>query len=1173
MEALMSRLISMGLLSMLGLGILAYMIWSLGPYVHIGDWSPLEPALNRVVLILVIFAGWGLIRLFKAWRNRRKSEQIAKDLEEGTQAEDPAAEQSAEELAELRERFDEALKTLRSSQVGGRKVRSIYQLPWYIIIGPPGSGKTTLLVNSGLQFPLADELGDQKVQGVGGTRYCDWWFTDEAVLIDTAGRYTTQDSNETVDNSAWLGFLKLLKKHRRRRPINGIILAISTEELLRLSERDKERNAKAISDRIQELYDQLGVRFPIYLMFTKSDLLAGFMEYFSDLDRHERAQVWGFTLGVDEDPMKAFDGAFDALQNRLDERLVHRLQQERDVQRRELIYNFPLQLGSTRDAIRQFLEQVFKPSRYRTTPLLRGMYFTSGTQEGTPFNRIMSQLASNFSLSRAATQSAPSAGKSYFIHDLLLKVIFGESGLAGANLKVERMYGIARKAGWAALLALPILLNVAWWISYGANRDLITETDESTEAIEGSVSRVDARDVSMRGILPLLNEARALPAGYEASLASPPLRMRWGLYQGERLGENGTIPAYERILEKGFLPRLMVDMEQALSASLDDPNRAYEILKAYLMLGTPGRLDQDYVREFVTTDWDNNLARRMTPEQLQQLRDHLDALLALAPLNPPFDLDRNLVTSARIVLGRTTLAQRIYSVIKSEHLDDGEPFTLAEMSGADGPRVFIRSSGAAINTGVPALFSPQGYHESYLPAEEDAIESVENEAWIYATDASDPVQISETDLINGVRLHYLEDYSRSWIEFLEDIRVRPFRNMEQAASILLIVSGDDSPLRELLTNVANATRLVPDEVLEDGERDESLRDKFESILNDQTDNPDLVDPAMVDRSFSGLHSLTEGGSEGQSSPLDGLISDLADLYVYMEQLSRSSADALLTDMQNQASSAVSAVRQRGQRTPAPIRDWVLGVVAQSDNLIAADASTAIQAAWAADVAPFCRQAINGRYPFDRNSAEEVPIHDFGTFFAPNTGILDTFFNEYLAPVVDTTRPNWALKPALADTVRIRPASLRGLQQAKQIQRAFFAGGGNLPSVSFEVRPVRLDATTTNFMLSINGESTSYSHGPITSKSFAWPGESVQGMVAYQFVPVPSSGRSGNSETGPWALFRMLDRSNLQPSTTSEAYQVRFELDGRWAEYEIRAASAFNPFDLIELRRFRCPNQL
>lgn len=99
-------------------------------------------------------------------------------------------------------------------------------MPWYIIIGPPGTGKTTILRNSGLNFPLAAD-GEAAIQGIGGTRNCDWWIANEAVLIDTAGRYTTQDVNQDIDAAAWTGFLNLLKEHRRRRPVNGVLLAVS----------------------------------------------------------------------------------------------------------------------------------------------------------------------------------------------------------------------------------------------------------------------------------------------------------------------------------------------------------------------------------------------------------------------------------------------------------------------------------------------------------------------------------------------------------------------------------------------------------------------------------------------------------------------------------------------------------------------------------------------------------------------------------------------------------------------------------------------------------------------------------------------------------------------------------------------------------------------------------
>ena len=83
-------------------------------------------------------------------------------------------------------------------------------------------------------------MGQGAVAGVGGTRLCDWWFTEDAVLIDTAGRYTTQDSDAAVDRAGWEAFLDLLKRTRARQPLNGVIVAIAPERHRR---RRRSRNA------------------------------------------------------------------------------------------------------------------------------------------------------------------------------------------------------------------------------------------------------------------------------------------------------------------------------------------------------------------------------------------------------------------------------------------------------------------------------------------------------------------------------------------------------------------------------------------------------------------------------------------------------------------------------------------------------------------------------------------------------------------------------------------------------------------------------------------------------------------------------------------------------------------------------------------------------------------
>ena len=171
--------------------ILSVAAWYFAPYIGTDDWHPFASLTARIVTIACIWVFFMAIMLtvFLVRRHRAK-----KMTEEMAEAADPVEDDVVgEEIGELRGKFKAAMAELRKSKNGKKHLN---ELPWYVMIGPPGAGKTTAIVNSGLQFPLADKMGKAAVGGVGGTRNCDWWFTNEAVLIDTAGRYTTQEMED-----------------------------------------------------------------------------------------------------------------------------------------------------------------------------------------------------------------------------------------------------------------------------------------------------------------------------------------------------------------------------------------------------------------------------------------------------------------------------------------------------------------------------------------------------------------------------------------------------------------------------------------------------------------------------------------------------------------------------------------------------------------------------------------------------------------------------------------------------------------------------------------------------------------------------------------------------------------------------------------------------------------
>ena len=516
-------------LAIVGLCAAALIIWFVGPLIGIGKYHPLESETVRWILIGLMVLAWIIKRAWSWFKARRANAQLMDGLvKQSAESAAVGPTASQEEVAALKQRFEEAvavLKKVRLSAAGKKPGFSdmvslsgrqfLYQLPWYIFIGAPGSGKTTALINSGLQFPLAEKFGTASIKGVGGTRNCDWWFTDEAVLLDTAGRYTTQESDREVDSAAWRGFLELLKKSRPRRPINGVMLTVSVSDLLQQSPQERETHAAAVRARLQELHEHLQIRFPIYVLVTKSDLLAGFMEFFGELGKDERAQVWGTTFGYTEDTKAAqlagFGNEFELLEKRLLDRVLDRMQAERDPTRRAQIFAFSQQFATIKPLLGDFLERVFAASKYEEAPLIRGVYFTSGTQEGSPIDRVMGKLARAFGMERKLLPPQASSGRSYFITSLLHNVVFPEQGVAGTNLRWERKRTLLQWGVYAAAALLLVGSSAAWLVSYSRNKAYIAEVEARLPAVRKQIeSQPVTNTTDVVSLMPALDAVRQI---------------------------------------------------------------------------------------------------------------------------------------------------------------------------------------------------------------------------------------------------------------------------------------------------------------------------------------------------------------------------------------------------------------------------------------------------------------------------------------------------------------------------------------------------------------------------------------------------------------------------------------------------------------------------------------
>ena len=1187
-----------------GVAAASALVWSVGPLVAVAGHAPLAGESERwwviagLVALALAQAAWSAARAARS--NRELMEGMVAGSEAtvvaqrsgGTQARAPATDPAKvltpgeQEVAVLGERFERAVGLLKRRRVGGRHPwlaaligrPYVYELPWYIIIGAPGAGKTTALANSGLEFPMAAELGNKVLRGIGGTRNCDWWFASEAVLIDTAGRYTTHDSHGEADRTAWLGFLDLLGKYRPGQPINGVLLTVSASDLLSASAEQRQAHARALRDRVEELHTRLGMRFPIYVLVTKTDLLAGFQEFFADFDKDERAQVWGVTFphaGVagTDDPFGRIAGDFAALEKRLYECLIERLHGERDKERRPAIYAFPQQWRVLHELLPGFLQTVFADTAPGERPLLRGVYFTSATQEGTPIDRAIGGLARALGLSGRIITPVRGSARAYFVTRLLREVVLGEAGLGGTNLDWQR-----RRAwvGWgvagATALVVVVAAALAWFV-YRDNQARLAAVGAQVGSLGRNVDQAkNSAPADLVALLPTLDSLRALEQpGRAASASARPasasqenarapqvvlsptgqsarLRPAWwsaGLDYGEMLS-SAAGDAYSRLLKDAFVPRIAARLEDRLRAGRPEHvERTYEELKAYLMLFGGKNFDATALRSFLGADWEQTLPASVTPEQRDALRRHLDSLLQGGEVGAPSQADPQVVIAARRLVAGVPLPQRAYSRLQQSGIGADLPdFSIESAGGPNARKVFMRASGQSLSRGVPGLYSRSVLQQTLRPRTQDVLRQLAGEqAWVLGQPARGAVGPGVLEpLVDEVQRLYVTDYARLWSDFVSDLRLVPPTDLAASLETAQVLSHADSPLTAVLRGVV---------------REVSVTAPSSPAARQQPASGELVDPR-----FEPLRRYLAG----QPSPMD-------DVQVLLGRLSTQLAavdDAARRKALPPVGDACHELASAAQKAPQPFEGMLTQLALRSSGQSFEALREPLEKRFLSEVSAPCVAVLSGRYPHAPTGSQEVSREDFARLFAAG-GLIDGFFQRQLVPYVDTSARPWAFRRPDGARGEVGE-SLQQLARAQAVRDSYFRDGGRTLGTRLEWRLLELDPGVAQFLLEIDGQTMRFGKGQGATQAVTWPGPAGGGRSRVQLQITPGAG-GGYAFEGPWALLRLIERVRVESGTSADKMVLAFDVEGRKARFEVRSPNGPNPLLRKELEQFQCPKRL
>jgi type VI secretion system protein ImpL len=870
-------------------------------------------------------------------RRRARALENALD-EEAEKAARKAASHKKEEVAALRTRMQDAIKTLRSSKLGQLSGEAaLYELPWYLVIGNPAAGKSTAIVKSGLKFPFADSAGSV-IQGIGGTRNCDWFFTSEGILVDTAGRYSVHEE----DREEWLGFLGLLKKHRPKAPVNGIIIVASVADLASQKPEQSIQLAKSLRQRVQELTEKLEVFAPVYLMFTKADLIAGFTEFFEDRDPSERDRVWGATFAYSQEApaagVAAFDARFDELVDGLKEMSVAHMSVHRGEQLPPGVLTFPVEFAALKPVFSSFIATLFEENPYQFRPVFRGFYFTSSLQQGNSTRRATDRVAQSFGLTHGSPNEVTGlvvANNGFFLRDLFAKVIFGDKALVRqyASRGKLRLRGLSIGL---ATVALALALG-AWTWSYLGNRQLLDDVRADLDKVVRLQSEQTELGPRLEGLLILQDRIEQMRRYRDVR----PWGISMGLYQGETidqrlreeyfagikqvmldpvaqliegyLGEVNLNPARLKPMsptaegaaaKTPVVAKPVVTTNRFVDASVESSADAYNALKTYLMLGDRNVMDAGHLNDQLTRFWRGWLDDNRGALPRDALMRNAERLISFTtanasdPLFPTLSPKFVIVDQTRghlreLVRGMRGI-DRVYTNVKARAATRFPPITVAGLM-TEANRDVVAGSYV-----VPGTFTQEawvGYVEKAF--KEASTTELQNRDWVLNTTNNDDLTlVGSPDQIRKMLTEmYKTEYVREWQRFMQGITVNGFEDFPQAV-VRMNRLGDTqvSPIRAVMTTLFDQTTWDNPSILNDrlAKTQTSVIDWFKSsILRMAPSRVEVkVDIAGADgaipmgpigREFSSLLRIMHS-KDGNPTPMSVYLQHLSKLRTRFNQI-------------------------------------------------------------------------------------------------------------------------------------------------------------------------------------------------------------------------------------------------------------------------------------------------
>ena len=1028
-------------------------------------------------------------------------------------------------------------KLALSKTAQGAKINN---LPLVFLMGENGSVKTTTILNSGLEPELVTGQVYQDTNIVP-TWLANVFLARQTLFMDTAGGFMNDGPRwQKLVRRLAPGQLKSVVGAKAQAPRAAVVM-FDGETFFRQGGNEAATViARKLNERLVEISAQLGIRVPVYVLFTRMDRMQFFLDFVRNIGNEEALQIFGVTLPIvpadaggiySEEETRRLSEQYGLLMHSLCDKRLMLLPRENDPAKLPGAYEFAREFNKLRRPLVQFLVDLCKPSQLRTSPFLRGFYFSGvrpividdsaglqaarqqhqpaidpGAAGATKIFKMgpggtMAQQNPSFTPQVGATRKVP---QWTFLGRLFNDVILADHEAQTASSSSTKT-SMAQRILLGVAAALSLIALVAFTVSFFGNRTLENNALDAARGI-ASVNITDPNALPDKPSLEKLETLRQTLEtldGYKTNGA--PYKLRMGLYSG-----NDMYPHVKEIWCQKFNQTLLGSTHGSLQRMLkalpsspqptDDYGTYFGALRTYLTVTIyPDKSTRDITAAALFNAWSSG---RDVGDRAQLARAQFDFYADYlrnsggCPL--PFDADAG--SRARRFLAQFSGVDSIYQSM------------LAAANKAHKPVNYnrdIKGSEAIIinNKDVSGAFTKDGFGTmSGFIKNPDPFFG--GDKWVTCGDVANSKDTARTSCDSGAGSidrgtlgasltdRYVADYIRAWRGYLRNSTFVKYADLDDATKKLDQIVSNDTPLLALFWL---ATRNLSVD-------NEKIRLAFQPVMEV------VPAPANIQKYIY---------AEKNGVYIDSLA-----------KLQKALADAvpnLKTDP-NAANKPIDAAGDSRMQVKAVARSFnpdpegrvdqmtyniLEDPIVQVDRFLKGMGKDELNAKGAG----LCNQrfaGLRGKFPFNPAAVPEATLDDVIRVFRPGDGSIWTFVEGDLKKYMKKDGGRWT--GVSEGNIQINPAFVSFVNQSQLFADMVFPGGAQQPKMTYTLTPVKSEVIIGS-TLTIDGQTQTFGASG-GGKQFTWPGTTQQG-VRGGVKAVGGTVLDVEAQPGLWGIYRFI----------------------------------------------------